>query len=353
MSRFTLFVVLLAVVSAVLLLSPAAAESGKVGYPNSMASTGDSITRAFNTCTFPFTDCVKNSWSTGTSSTVKSHYYRILQANSGIKNKNYNDAKTGAQMVDLNSQVSTVNGRGVEYVTILMGANDVCTSSESSMTSVDTFRSQFAQAMATLSAGSPNARIYAVSVPDVYHLWEILKDNSSARLAWDTYDICQSLLENPLSTAQEDVDRRLRVRQRNIDFNTVLAEVCAQYIHCRFDNNTVFNYPFKTTDVSTRDYFHPSVAGQTTLASATYAVTFDFTDMTAPTSSSSTTTVSGGIEVTLGATDNVGVAGIEYRIDSGGWQRYTGPVTVGSGHTITWRAVDVNGNYEATQTITA
>ena len=37
-----------------------------VNYPNSIASTGDSITRAFNTGSVPFTDAPANSWSTGT-----------------------------------------------------------------------------------------------------------------------------------------------------------------------------------------------------------------------------------------------------------------------------------------------
>jgi len=36
------------------------------GYPNSLAALGDSITRAFNTGTLPFTDAPANSWSTGT-----------------------------------------------------------------------------------------------------------------------------------------------------------------------------------------------------------------------------------------------------------------------------------------------
>ena len=50
------------------------------GYPNSMAATGDSITRAYNTGTSPFSDGPDNSWSTGTRTTVGSNYSRILTA---------------------------------------------------------------------------------------------------------------------------------------------------------------------------------------------------------------------------------------------------------------------------------
>ena len=54
------------------------------GYPNSMAATGDSITRAYNTGTVPFSDGPGNSWSTGTRTSVGSHYGRILTAEPAI-----------------------------------------------------------------------------------------------------------------------------------------------------------------------------------------------------------------------------------------------------------------------------
>lgn len=237
-----------------------------IDYPDSMASTGDSITRAYNTGPLRFTDAPANSWSTGTSSSVNSMYLRILAQNPNISGKNYNDAVTGAKMDDLANQVAAVNTRQVEYVTILMGANDVCTSSESTMTSVTDFRAQFQTAMDSMASGSPNARVYVVSIPNIYQLWEILKDKRAARTTWSKWDICQSMLANPLSTREADVDRRERVRQRNIDFNTQLAQVCAAFANCRFDNNAVFNTAFVETDVSDRDYFHPSLAGQAKLA---------------------------------------------------------------------------------------
>ena len=47
------------------------------------------------------------------------------------------------------------------------------------------------------------------------------------------------------------------------------------------------------------------------------------------------------------------MAGIEYEINGGPYQRYDGPVTVLVGDTITYRAVDVNGNVEASHDLTA
>jgi lysophospholipase L1-like esterase len=335
--------------SALVVAAPAFAEPAHVGYPDSMASTGDSITRAFNTGLIPFTDAPWNSWSTGSSSTVNSHFRRILAANPAILfGGAFNDARTGAKVVDLAGQVATVNSQAVDYVTILMGANDVCTSSEATMTPVDTFRARFASALTALSAGSPNARVYVVSIPDVYHLWEVLHTNATARFVWTVGGICQSLLAHPGSTAAADEARRQRVRQRAADDNAVLASVCAEYVHCRTDGGAVFGTAFAAGDVSTRDYFHPSLAGQTRLAAITWGAGFDFTDATAPQS----TAARSGSTVTLSATDNAGARGIEYRLDGSGWQRYTAPLDVPAGTVLTWRAVDVNGNTEATHTLT-
>ncbi|HYN69533.1 MAG TPA: SGNH/GDSL hydrolase family protein [Candidatus Eisenbacteria bacterium] len=243
-------------------------------YPNAMASTGDSITRAFNTGFFPFTDNAGGSWSTGTNSTVASHYTRLLALNPKIRGKNYNDARSGAKMQDLAGQMTTVNTRKVGYVTVLMGGNDVCTPSESTMTSVADFEAQFTAAMNTLTSGSPSAQIFVATIPDVYQLWLIEKGNLSARTTWGLFSVCQSMLANPLSTDEADIDRRQRVRQREIDFNDALLRVCAAYRQCRSDNGAVFNTAFTAADVSTRDYFHPSLAGQAKLAAGTWAVSY-------------------------------------------------------------------------------
>jgi lysophospholipase L1-like esterase len=241
-----------------------------VRLPNSMASTGDSMTRAFNTGLIPFSDAPSNSWSTGTNATVNSMYRRILALNSAIGGKNYNDAKTGASMADLNGQVLSAISQNVDYVTILMGANDVCASSESAMTPVQTFHDQFTQAMESLKNSARPAQVYVVSIPDVYHLWELFHKDQSARTAWAAIGLCQSMLANPTSTAQADVDRRARVRQRNIDFNAQLQQVCALYPQCHFDGNAVFDAKVLKRDVSTRDYFHPSLDGQAKLATVAW-----------------------------------------------------------------------------------
>ncbi|HEV7887987.1 MAG TPA: SGNH/GDSL hydrolase family protein [Acidimicrobiales bacterium] len=268
---------LTAVCALVAVFSGQALPAGAVPpIPGKMASLGDSITRGFNACGW-YADCTSRSWSTGDYASVNSHYLRIKAKNAAITGFNYNDAVTGAKEADLNGQAQTAVSQGVSYVTILMGANDACTSSEAAMTSVATYRSQLDAALSTLKTGLPNAAVFIASVPDIQRLWFIGKDNSSARSAWSGFGICQSMLANPQSTAQADVDRRARVRQRVVDFNAQIAAACTAYgSNCKTDGNAVFNYQFVLSQVSGWDYFHPNATGQQVLASVTYPAGFNW-----------------------------------------------------------------------------
>src|SRR5690606_22150129 len=137
----------------------------------------DSITRGFNACGF-FVDCPSRSFSTGTSSDVNSHYLRILAVNPDVSGNNVNAAQSGARAADMPGQAAAVVAAGAEYVTLLIGANDACTSSEASMTPVATFRSHIDNALATLKAGLPDARVLVISIPDIKRLWEVGHTNA-------------------------------------------------------------------------------------------------------------------------------------------------------------------------------
>ena len=152
-----------------------------------------------------------------------------------------------------------------------MGANDARRFTEADMTPASTFQGEFQAAMTSLTTGLPDAKVFVGSIPDVWRIWEIGKDSPSAVAAWASFPICNSLLANPTSTAQADVDRRARVRQRIIDFNSALATVCASFGNCKFDNNAIFDHQWVSSEISTVDYIHPNVTGQANLAALTYA----------------------------------------------------------------------------------
>jgi lysophospholipase L1-like esterase len=261
--RALVAVLCLVILGSLLPATPAEA----VPLPNRMSAIGDSITRATNVCCW-YGDHPGSSWSTGgtTLDGVRSHYERIRAINPLIRGNNHNVARAGARMAEAPAQAARAVEQRAEYVTVLMGANDACTSSPSTMTSVEDFRAQFASAMQTLQSGLPEARIFVSSIPNVYRLWEIYKDSSVARFVWRTAKICQSMLSS--SNTEQD---RQTVLARVQAFNGVLATVCGQYEHCRFDDNAVFAYQFERSHVSKLDFFHPSLSGQQVLASITWS----------------------------------------------------------------------------------
>jgi len=267
---------------------PAAVGAADPPLPDSMAAVGDSISQAASTGGSLGADYPANAWSTGTNATVNSHYLRLQALGAPITGQNHNRAVSGAKMVDLDGQMANVVGLQPDYVTVLMGGNDLCTDTVAQMTSVASFRSQFEAAMSRVMAGT-TANVYVVSIPNVYQLWNLFKGDGWARFIWSIADICQSLLANPTSTQAADVQRREAVRQRNIDFNTQLAQVCASYPgRCRFDGNAVFNTSFVRSDVS-GDYFHPSINGQAKLAAVSWSAGYTWAPTpppnTAPTAS--------------------------------------------------------------------
>jgi lysophospholipase L1-like esterase len=260
-------VVALAVVLAGLVAQPASAAPQP---PDSMAAIGDSITRAYDVCC-SYGDHPGQSWSTGSTSYdgIASHYERIKRVNPAITGHAANDAVTGAKMAAAPNQATQAANQHARYVTILLGANDLCTSSPDTMTSTGTFRVQFQQAMAILMAQNPQPYVFVSSIPNLYQLWQVLHTNSLARWVWANFHICQSMLGATRTETQ-----RQQVVARERAFNQVLADGCRAYARCRWDNWAVYNYQFSASQVSTLDYFHPSLSGQSALARVTWAASW-------------------------------------------------------------------------------
>jgi lysophospholipase L1-like esterase len=260
------------------------------GYPSNMVALGDSISVGFDT-TGLFVTNPQYSWSTGTNSDVTSHYLRIKDLNGTLTYNNY--GIVGAQMADLPSQANRV-APSTDYVTILMGANDVCNAtiyttlvdvSVAYNDVIDNFKSNFQTALTTLNSKAVQ-HILVASIPNLYHLWNLYvqgpdaydsaavnKWNSLNQLWFMPHWLCWSMLQNPTSFAADDVNRRTNLDNLEQQLNAVLKEVCNSASNCRFDNNAIYNNNFMDNDVSTLDYFHPSVAGQAKLAALTWTET--------------------------------------------------------------------------------
>jgi lysophospholipase L1-like esterase len=271
MRRISLLVSLLATVLTAFVVTGPAASAATL--PTSMAAVGDSITRGYDATLFGcfLSDCPQYSWSTGTSTSVASQY-RQLRAKGASTLVAANYARTGAKVGELATQMT--NAKSAQYVTVLIGANDLCTSTVAGMTSVIDFQVGVQAGLAAYFAGKgpTEGQVFVSSIPDLNKLWQLGQTISGAQNTWTTFGICQSMLSTKGTTAERAANRALVV-QREIAFNGILRDACAAYSgRCLYDNDETYKTTFVRSDISSLDYFHPSVAGQNKLAGVTWAV---------------------------------------------------------------------------------
>jgi lysophospholipase L1-like esterase len=237
----------------------------------SIGALGDSITRGFDACNF-LQECVAKSWATGTDTTVNSHYQRLLAQNSAVAGHAWNVAKVGARSADLPAEAAVLAAHRPDYVTMAIGANDACTATESAMTSRPAFRANVDSALNTIYRARPDTKMLVTSVPNLYRLWQVGHSNKVAQLVWSA-GFCRTMLDRPTSTSTSDESRRLRVQKQVVAYNEELAAACGAHPGCRYDNNAVYDYNFRTTELSPFDFFHPNAAGQKKLAEITWGST--------------------------------------------------------------------------------
>ncbi|WP_422774328.1 GDSL-type esterase/lipase family protein [Plantactinospora sp. WMMC1484] len=239
------------------------------GIPDSIAALGDSITAGFGSC-LVLAACQRNSWSTGDSSRVESLYRRLREVNPAIRGKAHNQAVNGARASALATQAGGAVRARVDYVTVLVGANDACRGGIEDMTSVSVFRADVDRGLAALKKGLPKARVLVVSIPNLHRIWEIGHEDTRAVRAWRGR-ICPALLANPTSTEPADRTRRSSFRARVDAYNEQLAAACKAYgSRCRYDGGAAHRVRFGMDLLNRLDYFHPNAAGQKELAEVTW-----------------------------------------------------------------------------------
>jgi lysophospholipase L1-like esterase len=236
--------------------------------PSSMAALGDSITAGVGSCV-ALVVCRRNSWSTGDGLRVDSHYRRLRAANPAIRGHADNLAEGGARAADLAAQATRVPS-GVDYVTVLIGANDACRGRIDDMTAVRAFRDAVDAGLAAVKNRARDAVVLVASIPDLHRLWEIGRDEDRVVRAW-ARGVCPALLADPRSHADADADRRAAFAERVDAYNRQLAAACRAYgRRCHWDGGAVHRVSFTLDMLNSLDYFHPDADGQNALADATY-----------------------------------------------------------------------------------
>jgi lysophospholipase L1-like esterase len=188
-------------------------------------------------------------------------------------------ARPGAAIATAVSQaervVAGVPADGIAYVTFELGANDVCAPSLAASTDPVAFAEAVNAAFAVLADGLPAGSLLLVlSVPDITQLRAVLEDVPQATSLHRQYGVCTSVLGETVSLDA--------VRERIAAYNDALVSACEALdgspVDCRHDlagppSGSLFGAEFALEDLSSLDYFHPSLHGQARIAEVSWRLT--------------------------------------------------------------------------------
>lgn len=230
------------------------------------------------------------SWSTGINNggRVLSHAGRLA----ALKGKHahfpvFNAALSGDAAQDVideqlprlrNWSLATVKKDYPDYVTLLIGANDVCADDVEGMTSVSEFYSRLDLILYELSSKSPKTKILLSKLPNI----ELLRSKAARAtlMGWGEFKRCEDLWKFaslcPTLTTIDDPEQRLEVARRIDDFNLVMSDLTQRLsgfdVPVKVVSKT-YREEFSANDLS-MDCFHPNAVGQDKLSRATWEESF-------------------------------------------------------------------------------
>ena len=230
--------------------------------PYVMVSLGDSITSAFNTRLPGNFGNRRYSWSTGKSSGVFSHYQRVRMT-THREVKTLNHAKPGAESPELLEQYERIANTRVDYMTLLIGANDLCAWSDDHTKEIKAFNDTISSVVERSIKNNPNIKIVIPAVPDMPHLYRLGRNR--CQFKWDLFSACPRLLGSA-----SNKKRRERFAEQLIDLNATLNSF--EHKHPRNVKfiKEVYRTKFSKELISVIDCFHPSIKGQAALAKITW-----------------------------------------------------------------------------------
>ncbi len=288
--------------------SSSGSGSTSVPYPKSMASLGDSITAGFianlKRGDWLNPDQVKDlvsalydievrgsdavnrleqrelSWSGGLDGDVRSHAYRIKKKTGKIRV--YNAAITGAEAKDvLDDELDKIlswarkelGQPAPDYVTLMIGPNDICAEKVSKMTSVADYSDRIDRIVKTLLDAYTGTRVLVNTIPAVDTLRNALKDARAIAFGYSCSDLWKDTGLCPTLTTDDHDDDRKQISQRLKDYNAALATIVTRYKNIYGDRvrlaTKVYETSFDKDDMSV-DCFHPNPRGQNKIADASW-----------------------------------------------------------------------------------
>jgi lysophospholipase L1-like esterase len=225
-----------------------------------MGSLGDSITAGFN-AGGPL-DQRDKSWAAG--SGIESHAVRIRnQLKVDVVAKNA--SKSGAKIEDIPAQTARLVSENFapDYVTYLIGANDVCGGTRSPEELAAAGKKTLEESFEVLKKANPNVKLLIAAVPNLLYLNELLKTDSQCLSRWKTFKICETFMGNKIEEQKKGIERWLA-------YNRMLNQFADDHPENIKFSGLAGDRIFLAKDVSRIDCFHPSLEGQKTLAETTW-----------------------------------------------------------------------------------
>ena len=224
---------------------------------------GDSISTAFN-AEAP-DDNLAYSWATGsaTDGRLKSHWQRLQLALPHAKVEALNLAFHGARATDLSAQLQRLEGRRPDYVTLLIGANDLMQwLMLSDVNSVLlSFKANVERCLQLLIEKNPRVMIVLSSIPDQARVLELRLKQANLPDQFSRLLAAQPQMLEPL---------RRQYHNRWERANAALAAVASAHpAQVRFVAKTT-KFLFEAEHLSALDSYHPSILGQQLLADLTW-----------------------------------------------------------------------------------
>jgi len=244
-----------------------------------LAAIGDSYSQAYSVSpAYPY-DHPQFSWVIGTAK--GDGVFSLLERFQALGDSPVvvDAATSGRTMADAPRQAAVVVAAAKKlapgktaYVTFELGTNDLCASPNPMTDTVD-FQVQLRTAILTLRTGlPPGSRILILAVPDFPHFHDITQADPAARTnlaLLQNSDRCAPYLgtNGPSSTDQADsylsqYDASLKQMCDDIDAN----EAATGHLFCTYNASLLAESDFTIQDLSTVDYFHPSLSGQAKMA---------------------------------------------------------------------------------------
>lgn len=226
-----------------------------------VSAIGDSITTGFNARNFG--DNKDLNWGSGVSSELNSHLKRLEKE--GFSVTGFNNAVAGSKAADLPQQIDAAINNAADYITMTIGANDLCSWPANHRTKLNEFKTKMISEMTRIIESRPKVKIAMSPIPNLYNLWEVASTDSQCQSRWDFFNICA-----PLLNSKRTPEERQKFMGRWQDANQALEEIAGQFPdHILFPKDAGTTV-FEMKHISELDCFHPSIAGQDLLAAATW-----------------------------------------------------------------------------------